>query len=662
MAALYRTTISGLTSTPPSTVLGELTKGLTREGFEVNRATADSWLEELDRLQTAFKHLHRTIPSAGGWAVLLEYVLPMIGERVDCVLLSPKTVFVIEFKGGSSATAQAALRQAQGYALNLGDFQEASRGRRVVPLALGKFTTRISFDPSNPARGAAVDADGLGDIVSLVVAAESGDGSKPIDADVWNKARYFPVPTIIEAVSAIYQNNDVKEIAHSRAGVENLAATQDCIVAEVVRAKSEGRRLLLVVTGVPGAGKTLAGLNAVQAVQNALDPETEHASFLSGNGPLVAVLQEQLRRSGKRQGMAPRAVRARVRDVHRFVRDSYEDPRPPADILIVFDEAQRAWTAARNLKKFGRDISEPEKILEIMSRHPSWAAVIALVGGGQEIHGGEAGLASWGDALVKFPDWEVVTSPEAIHGGVSVAGSRLFRTSRPDGVRVAERPELHLSVSKRSIDSEDTAGWVNAALASRPAEAAAFAARGLPILLTRDIAALRAQLRRDIDSGRRAGLIASSGADRLRADGVETPSFTFLGGVDYRRWFLDPAGDFRSSNQLEVALSEFELQGLEIDCVGLLWGGDLVVEAGRLQPRRLSGTEWRACGGAGDPQHAADDPSIRVLNKYRVLLTRFRKSMLIFIPRGVSGDPAAKAEEFDSVYEYLRSCGLSDAG
>lgn len=106
------------------------------------------------------------------------------------------------------------------------------------------------------------------------------------------------------------------------------------------------------------------------------------------------------------------------------------DDRPPADRLIIFDEAQRAWTAAKNLKKFGRAASEPAMVLDIMGRHQGWAVIVALIGGGQEIHAGEAGLAAWGDALANHTNWEVLTSPEAIDGGASVAGSRLFRGAR----------------------------------------------------------------------------------------------------------------------------------------------------------------------------------------------------------------------------------------
>jgi hypothetical protein len=240
----------------------------------------------------------------------------------------------------------------------------------------------------------------------------------------------------------------------------------------------------------------------------------------------------------------------------------------------------------------------------------------------------------------------------------SVAGSRLFRDGALSIDRVRCEPDLHLEVSKRSYESDNTAAWVNAVLDGRAAEANELAAGTLPIYMTRDIHAARVWLRAHSLSGRRVGLIASSGASRLRAEGVEPPTYDFMKGIDYVKWFLKPAGDHRSSNQLEAALSEFEMQGLEIDVAGLLWGGDLVFPGKQVLARKLKGQQWRTVSGIGDPQASADDPRTRVQNKYRVLLTRFRKSMIIFVPQGSADDATRAPADFDSVYEYLLSSGV----
>ncbi len=645
----------------PNQLLGQLTSGLAKEGFDTTALTTFSWQAEIAELQEAFHRLSDILPSAAEWPILFEYVLPIVGQRVDCVLLAGDMIFVVEYKGGCSASARTALQQAQDYALNLVDFHEASRHRTAIPIAVGAFSTSIPLDVRSEHQGAAIRVGELSDTV-LLGHRRWGNKSTPIEAEEWNNSRYFPVPTIIQAASAIYGDHNIKNLAYSRAGSDNLEITQRALAASVSDARARDAKKLLVVTGVPGAGKTLAGLNAVQALAQELNPDLEQASFLSGNGPLVAVLQEALKRSiGSRKKGAARSVRSRIREVHRFVRDSYGDSRPPADRLIVFDEAQRAWTAAKNLKKFDRDVSEPEMVLEIMGRHEGWSVIVALVGGGQEIHSGEAGLAAWGDAIAKHPEWEVTTSPEAVLGGPSVAGSRLFREGS-ELAHVGCEPALHLGISKRSYETEVTAAWVNAVLDGRPREANTLADQNLPVRMTRDLEVARAWLRTKAKGYRRVGLMASSGAARLRADGVETPTFDFSRGIDYVKWFLEPAGDHRSSNQLEVALSEFEMQGLEIDVAGLLWGGDLVFPEGQVIARSLRGRKWCLVGGVGDPQASADDPRTRIQNKYRVLLTRFRKGMVIFVPRGSSDDQTRDPTDFDSVWEYLLRCGVRPLG
>jgi hypothetical protein len=405
-----------------------------------------------------------------------------------------------------------------------------------------------------------------------------------------------------------------------------------------------------------------------------LDLEQDQAAFLSGNGPLVQVLRKALglnlsKHRGRR--VSARSLESVIQEMHRFVRDTHESRKPPAHRAIIFDEAQRAWSRARNREKFGRDASEPEMVLEIMGRHSEWALVIGLVGGGQEIHSGEAGLSAWGDALAANTEWTVWSSPEAFEGGSSVARNRLFR----DGVqipleRVQIRSELHLAIPKRSYEAENNARWVNAVLEGQVTAARAAAGTNLPVFVTRSLAEARRWLASRIAPNRRSGLVASSGAARLRAEGVETPTFKFLSGIDYASWFLRPKGDVRSSNQLEVAMSEFEVQGLELDNVGLLWGGDLLFPEGLPTTRKFRGSVWVAVDEAdgssdevedGDADEAHECRSINqqtlTLNKYRVLMTRYRKAMVVFVPPGDPEDTTRLPAEFDQMEEYLLECG-----
>ena len=662
MSSFYIKNIKTFLEADEKTVLSDLAAGITSLNFELNEETLNSWKDVIAQLRPCLRSIISKNPGAADWSILLEYVIPMINQRIDCVLIADDLILVIEFKGGESTSGAQALRQAQEYALNLADFHEESRHRIIVPLALGSFKTLKPFDTANAGKGAIVTHEQLEETLKSAIKTW-GNKATSIDPHRWDKSRYFPVPTIVDAASSIYANHDVKDLANSKSGIENLKETETCIVDAVNEARLSGSKKLIILTGVPGAGKTLAGLNAVQTVQAKLDASKEQASFLSGNSPLVEVLQEALKRDVRRSGKKnTRSIQSRIRNMHTFVNETYVDTenRPPAERLVVFDEAQRAWTATKNKKKFGRDISEPDMVLDIMARHQGWAVIIALVGGGQEIHGGEAGLAAWGDAIIKHPDWEVLTSPEALHGGPSVAGSRLFRSEVGIPLKIKESKDLHLAISKRSIESEVTAAWVNAALKGEVAKAAELSTKGLSIWVTRDLASARKWLKDLSDGNRRVGLIASSGADRLRAEGVETPTFTFLGGIDYKRWFLDDREDHRSSNQLEVALSEFEMQGLEIDVSGLLWGCDLIFIEGKPLPRRLKGANWEKISGDGDPQAGADDNSMRTINKYRVLLTRFRKAMVIFVPRGDIDDLTRSPDDFDSIYAHLKACGLKE--
>jgi hypothetical protein len=299
MPALYIDSLGGFVDINPEQLIGKLTSGLAKEGFDSTTLTTFSWQREIAELQVAFRQLLDLLPFAIRWSILFEYVLPIVGQRVDCVLLADDMIYVIEYKGGSSASARSALQQAQEYALNLVDFHESSRRRIAIPIAVGAFRRSIPLDITSEHQGAALSSGELPD--SIVQSHRRWGGkSAPIEANEWNNSRYFPVPTIIQAASAIYGDHDVKELACSRAGSDNLETTQKAVTASVQDARLRGAKKLILITGVPGAGKTLAGLNAVQLLTQELDLDVEQASFLSGNGPLVAVIQEAYSSTGRR--------------------------------------------------------------------------------------------------------------------------------------------------------------------------------------------------------------------------------------------------------------------------------------------------------------------------------------------------------------------------
>lgn len=664
MPAFYRATVAELLADEPQRILGTLTSGAEHSGFaELQRRQIKAWQREIDVLKVSLAELLTQFAPASQWSVLLEYPIPRRRKRLDTVVLAGEIVFCVEFKTEDRTHSLAARRQAEDYALDLRDFHEASRNRIIQPIVV------VPKAPATP-----LNVSTLSDTVRAVQTANASDFAQimlacfakehkpcaaPMDAAAWDKSPYRPVPTIIEAAEALYAGHNVREIAHSHAGAINLTMTSDALVDIIRDAQKRSEKVVCFVTGVPGAGKTLAGLNVVH--NPALRGEGRSAGvFLSGNGPLVKIVSAAIARDHRRRARirgAERTVPTLVQNVHEFVREGLDKPdQPPVEHVVVFDEAQRAWNAQQNLKKSGLEISEPETMLSIMDRHLGWAVLIALVGGGQEIHSGEAGLAEWGRALrVKFPHWKIAVSPKALHGDTSVAGHRLFSDRNAGSIVIAEEPALHLEVNLRSFRAKRLAEWVDAVLAGQAEQAAAIAPdlRDFPVGLTRSLAKVKAWLGERTRGRRRCGLVASSGALRLRAEGVELSSGFRQGNRDlYVHWFLDEPPDIRSSNQLEVAASEFECQGLELDWVGVCWGGDLtfdVASEGWVY-RSFSGSRWGHVGSEVDRQY--------LLNSYRVLLTRAREGLVIWVPHGDVSDETRPPAWFEETAGYLQRCGL----
>ena len=479
--------------------------------------------------------------------------------------------------------------------------------------------------------------------------------ARSIDPVVWIDSPYRPTLTIVQAAEELYASHDVREINHRYA--DNLTGTTDCLVEAIDSAQRGRRRILCFVTGVPGAGKTLAGLQAVHNPVLRRDGRPAGV-FLSGNGPLVKIVSAALARSPTDKGLSKkerlRHVRTFIQNVHAFLNEHLiAKDRVPPEHVIIFDEAQRAWDARQMQKKKDVARSEPDLLLEVAARSPDWTVVIALVGGGQEIHNGEAGLAEWGKAVSSSPlDWEVWASPEALSGGASVAGARLFaENAGAVGVKCDSR--LHLDVSVRSHRAQRIAEWVNHIVTGNSSLAASVASEfgEFPVVVTRDLETARNWLKEHCDPEHRAGLIASSGALRLRAFGIELSS-GFRQTFPYEHWFLGPSEDSRSSGAFEVAASEFEIQGLELDWTCLCWGNDLWQDghSAKWAFQKLSGAKWQRVKSAVNQQY--------VLNKYRVLLTRARQGMVIWVPRGRAGDATLLPKQFDGTAEFLRAAGI----
>jgi hypothetical protein len=667
MAGFYRAVLTDFLLDDPARIVGSLSLG--NQHNELQKKQIKAWEREIEVLKASGDDLICHAPAAAKWSLLLEYPIPRRHKRLDAVLLADDVIFCLEFKTEDKAHSLQPQRQVEDYALDLRDFHEASHDRRIVPIVVvpkaataGDSIEQISMDAVRAVK--LTNASDLAQTLLAAFAAEHRVGSLPIDPAAWDSSPYRPVPTIIEAAEALFAGHNVCEIAHSHAGATNLTVTSNRLVEIIQQAQRQSEKVICFVTGVPGAGKTLAGLNVVH--NPALRREGRPTGvFLSGNGPLVKIVSAAIARDHRRRVLATggeRTVGTFIQNVHVFVREGLEKAdKPPVEKVVVFDEAQRAWNADQNRKKNGLEVSEPETMLSIMDRHQDWAVLIALVGGGQEIHSGEAGLAEWGRTLrEKFPKWRIAVSPKVLQHDASNARHRLFADDNAGSLAIREESSLHLEVNLRSFRAQKITEWVDAALAGDAARAAAIIPklRNLPFVLTRSLATTREWLRQHARGQQRAGLVASSGALRLRADGLELSSGFRQGNRDmFVHWFLAHPPDIRSSNQLEVAASEFECQGLELDWVGICWGGDLAYDEMNKgwAFRNFTGSRWGTLKNE-TPKHEANRQYL--LNTYRVLLTRARRGLILWIPPGDAADDTRLPTPFNSTADYFVRCGL----
>jgi DUF2075 family protein len=668
MASYYRATLSKFLADDPKRILGELTAASSAGGFlDLKHRQTKAWQRELVVLEAVARSLISASESTASWNLFLEYPIPRRQKRIDAVMLAGSLIFCLEFKTEDKDVTKQTQRQVEDYALDLRDFHEASRGRRIVPVAVafaGESSTselRVESTVDLVRPVVATTAGDLAEQLLIAFRTESDPSDSPIDASAWDESPYRPVPTIVEAAEALYAGHNVREIAHSHAGAINLTQTSEKLVELIQEAQRNRTKIACFVTGVPGAGKTLAGLNVVHSSELRQDGRPAPV-LLSGNYPLVKIVTAAIARDARRrkkENGAARTTGTLVQNANAFFREALEKPdRPPAENVVVFDEAQRAWDAEKNEKKNGQSISQPDSMLSIMDRHTDWAVLVALIGGGQEIHSGEAGLAAWGQALrSKYPHWQIAAPPEALDGDVSLSGQRLFPETSVVPGTLRRESALHLNVCLRSYRAKRVAEWVEAVL-RRDADAASGVMpdlTGFPLVFTRSLESARAWLRSQTRGLRRSGLVASSSAVRLRAHGIELSSGFRQENRDmYVNWFLAETSDVRASNQLEVAASEFECQGLELDWVGVCWGGDVTIgpENGGWAFRNFSGSKWGVVKNERDRRY--------LLNTYRVLLTRAREGMVVWIPIGDPRDSTRPTEPMDATAAHLRQCGLME--
>lgn len=582
--------------------------------------------------------------------VLLELPLLRLARRIDAVLLTPNLIVVLEFKREQADAA--ARRQTEDYALDLFDFHSASRHHPIVPI-LVTGGAPPTVPPMPLFHGVTPVLVARPEQLPILLAGLLDRAPRhptPLTASTWLAGTYAPIPTIIDAACMAYARNGVADLAAARADRRNLRETTEAIWSAIAESRATGRHSVLFVTGIPGAGKTLCGLNAAFAPDESL-----RGTFLTGNPTLVHVLREALIRDA---GGARRAHTRRMHTVIQRLPDfrthylTHAAEAPPEPVVVI-DEAQRCWSRAHAIRKT-RDKplpltdSEPGHLLDIMRRRTGFAVLVCMIGGGQEIHDGEGGLAEWGAALRTRPEWHIIAAP----GTRAAPDPRQQLGPLP---RLRQDPALHLDVPIRQIRGDTASRWADAMLAGDLHAAAAIAAGStIPFTLTRSLATLRAALRAAARGTRRAGLLASSGAARLRAEGLGA-ELPHMEPAAVAHWFLNHfPPDIRASDALEQCATEFGIQGLELDYAGLCWDLDLIpAPSSAWTARRFAGTAWQTLR---NPEAISNQ-----INTYRVLLTRARYHTVIFVPRGDPNDATRHPALYDALADRLTTCGVPAA-
>ena len=629
--------------------------------FAVEQTQVSAWQQQVQIMQAALA------PYRGRGKVYFEYEIPRLGGRIDVVALIDGVIFVIEFKVGADTFTQSAVDQVCDYALDLKNFHETSHEQTIAPIVVATEAESCSFVVSTTPREDKLlstiraNAETLAEAIDMTL---KFVGDEDMPPDVWEQGRYSPTPTIIEAAKALYGGHSVEEISRSDASAKNLHETS-VTVAEIIQfAQQESRKCICFVTGVPGAGKTLVGLNVATKYQSTEDDL--HSVFLSGNGPLVKILREALARDKVRRekekgekfriGEAREEVKVFIQNVHNFRDECIKDAeKPPFEHVALFDEAQRAWNLPQTKKFMKRrkgidnfNHSEPEFLISCLDRHDDWAVIVCLVGGGQEINSGEAGINEWLLAVQNhFPEWRVYVSPN-LQGNEYNAAQSISELQ--ECAQVIERKSLHLSVSMRSFRAEHVSSLVAQILDLEIAEAQdtlQSISSQYPIVLTRNLKVAKEWLRVKARGSERYGIMASSRAHRLKPHAINP-----MPDIDPIHWFLAGKDDVRSSYYLEDAATEFEIQGLEIDWGCLTWDADF-----RHTPEGWGHWSFRN----GKKWHHVRKPELQSYQKnaYRVLLTRARQGMVIVVPEGDPDDPTRDSSYYDPTFEYLEGIGFT---
>lgn len=672
--------------------------------------TLEAWKAEIAILQDAV-----TPWASSDGRIIFEYDIPRLGKRIDAVLLLNGIIFCLEFKVGESKILEADVDQVLDYALDLKNFHKYSQDKIIVPILIATKYQRASTDIQmsvyddmvvNPL---VTGKNGVTELIANVL--KTFPGETPVKKD-WIISPYAPTPTIIEAARTLYESHSVEDITRHEADKVSTDRTIAYILEVIQKSKQKQEKSICFVTGVPGAGKTLVGLDVAirQTYQGNDTPvQDEGAVYLSGNGPLVAVLTEALaqdnykkchaRGEKKKITDSRREVGKSIQMIHRYrdnmlakIKNPVEngvleiDPEKAVRMqasgfgevehVAIFDEAQRSWTHKRladYLKRGGTygnklkvpnfPMSEAAFLIWSLDQREDWATIVCLVGGGQEINTGEAGITEWINALnERFPHWKVYISPKLTEA--EYAEGKVNELLH-DNANVTYSEDLHLGVSLRSYRAEKLSAFVHSMLTmdENAAEIYSEIKDNYPIVITRDMAKARAWLHQKVRGTERTGVLVTKESARFKPLAVHILP---AGDENAVHWFLEDKTDTRSSNYLEDAATEIQVQGLELDYTCLLWDADMRYDNGAWRYYKFNGqTKWVEL--TGNTENRQEQIKY-MLNAYRVLLTRARAGMVICVPYGNSNktstgfweDSTRLPEYYDGTYQYLKSLGIEE--
>ena len=651
----YKSTLSSFINQSTEEIIGSITIS---NQFDSTRNQNNSWELQIPILKKALEGKEGTI--------FFEFSIPRMGKRVDAIVIIKNIVYVIEFKVGEQYYHQYNIDQVWDYALDLKNFHLPSHKALLIPILICTEAKNSYLDiimtshDDNLTIPLQINKFDLKTVIEKTIAFFKEN--QIINGNIFSEGSYSPTPTIIEAAISLYHNHTVDEITRSDAEAKNLTATTSSISDIINHAKSEKEKIICFVTGVPGAGKTLVGLKV--ATSHLDKSQGDSSVYLSGNAPLVAILQEALARDqvqnekkrGNKitKGKARASVKTFIQIIHHY-RDAYlTDRNAPYDHVAIFDEAQRAWNKEQTVKFMKQkknqsdfDYSEPEFLISCLDRHEDWAVIVCLVGGGQEINTGEAGISEWLNAIkIKFKNWKVHISPNLTDS--EYAANEAIKNLSEE-ISLTYNEDLHLAVSMRSYRAENVSYFVKNILDINILEAQNIysqISKNYPIVLTRDLGKAKKWLKEKSRGSERYGLVVSSQAQRLKpfAIDVQTP-------MNPVNWFLEGKDDVRSSYYLEQVATEFHVQGLELDWACVVWDGDLRYSENGWETFSFRGSKWQNIH--------KEERKKYLVNAYRVLLTRARQGMVIVIPEGDIVDHTRKPSFYNPTFNYLKSLGIT---